>query len=714
MNRESEKKTLLKDIWGFTTFRPDQEKIIDHVLDGKDALVIMPTGGGKSLCFQLPALIFDGLTVVVSPLIALMNDQVASLKMAGVEVAAYHSNMDRNELNQVESNLQKGLTKILYVSPERINAAGFSDFLGRLNVALFAIDEAHCVSVWGNDFRPDYVLLNQIRDKFSHLPFIALTATADAATQQDICKQLHLNNPQIFISSFERANITTEARPAEQKYKQTVEFLLKAKDKSGIIYCLSRNETEKLSAKLRAAGFNCDYYHAGMDAKDRKRVQQAFQADELQFICATIAFGMGIDKSNIRWIIHFAMPKNLEGYYQEIGRAGRDGTPARALLFYSWGDYIMQKRFIDDSQATEEFKTVQYAKLERMWEYASANECRTNVVLNYFGEYKTEPCGHCDNCIHQPKSKDATIIAQKALSAVIRCNQNASMNLLIDVLRGSYRAEIRDAGYDRIKTFGVGKDISFINWKIYITQLINQGLIRIDYSDGFKLKTTPLSNACLFENKKVNLVDLTFAELEHDIPKPKQKQNKLVFENELLKKLKVWRTELSKQKQVPAYVIFSDKVLDNIVSKKPLTKDDLLNIDGIGRVKSEQYGDDLLAIVQGYTVEQNHVKNVKGQTYIETLHWLKQGLNPSEIAKKRELNEVTIYSHISHLYTKGETVDIFKYITTDEVATVKTAWINSGREMAIAAIAEQLSTPMEYHKIRLALSIILRQEGRKE
>lgn len=706
MNLFPQKYTVLKDIWGYSSFREGQEEIIDRVLFGMDSLVIMPTGGGKSLCFQLPALMLSGITIIVSPLIALMNDQVSALKISGVDVAALHSNMSKTELSDVEKKLLKSEIKLLYVSPERINSSGFMDFISRLPISLFAIDEAHCVSIWGNDFRPDYVSLNKVRDKFGNVPFIALTATADAATQSDICKQLHLKEPQIFVSSFERKNITTEARPAEQKYRQTADFLQKVKNQCGIIYCLSRNETEKLSSKLSQAGFNCGYYHAGMDAAERKRVQQEFQDDKIQFICATIAFGMGIDKSNIRWIIHYAMPKNLEGYYQEIGRAGRDGTPARALLFYSWGDYIMLKRFIDDSQALEEFKTVQYAKLDRMWEYASANECRTNVVLNYFGEYRTEQCGHCDNCLNPPKGKDATVIAQKALSAILRCDENASINLLIDVLRGSYRAEVRDFGFDKIKTFGAGKDISFINWKIYITQLINQGLIRIDYSDGFKLKITPLSHAVLFENKKVQLVDLTSTDFEIEKPKPKQK--KLVLQDELMHKLKEWRSELARQKQVPAYVIFSDKVFENIVAEKPMTHNDLLNIEGIGKVKSEQYGNDLLAMIQGYMANQDHVKNLKGQTYVETLQLLKTGMSPAQIAAKRDISETTVYSHLAYLYTKGEKIDIFSYISHDDVKIVETAWLKSGKQMALAAIAESLETPVAFHTMRLSLAVILK------
>lgn len=702
-----DKYKILKDVWGFTAFREGQEGVIDRCLTRLDSLVIMPTGGGKSLCYQLPALILPGLTIVISPLIALMNDQVAALKSAGIMVDAFHSNMTKTEQNEVENKLNRGLIKLLYVSPERINNVGFMDFLLKFKISLVAIDEAHCVSVWGNDFRPDYVQLSKVRDRLNDVPFIALTATADTATQQDICKQLHLHDPKIFISSFERKNITTESRPAEQKYRQTVEFLYKTNNQCGIIYCLSRNETEKLSAKLTQAGFNCAFYHAGMSPEDRKRVQNDFQEDKVRFICATIAFGMGIDKSNIRWIIHYAMPKNLEGYYQEIGRAGRDGSPARALLFYSWGDYIMLKKFIDESQADEAFKTVQYAKLDRMWEYASAYECRTNVVLNYFGEYKTKGCGHCDNCLQPPKSNDATTIAQKALSAIIRCNEDVGINTLIDVLRGSYRAEIRQAGWDKIKTFGAGKDISYINWKIYITQLINQGLIRIDYTDGFKLKTTPLSENVLFKGIKVNLVDVTKSEFEIEKPKPAQK--KKTFDDELMIKLREWRTEMATQQKVPAYVIFSDAVFENIVAAKPTLKTDLMNIEGIGKVKYEKYGNTLIEIIRGYLEHKQIVKNIKGQTYMETLSLINKGLTPEQIAKQRNITVQTVFGHIAHLYTKEEKIDLLKYITQKEIDIVKAAWEKAGKPIALAPIAEQLIEPISFDKIRLALVYILKK-----
>lgn len=704
MSNTALKLKVLNDVWGYKEFRDKQSLIIDHVLDKKDCLVIMPTGGGKSLCFQLPALLFEGLTVVVSPLIALMNDQVEALKMSGVQVATMHSNMSKSDLDHQRTLLKKGDIKLLYISPERLNTGNFVDYLEGLNISLFAIDEAHCVSIWGNDFRPDYVLINKIRDRFYHIPFIALTATADEATQKDICDQLHLKDPKIFLSSFERKNITTEARPAEQKYKQVLEYLHKRKDESGIIYCLSRNETEKLCAKLVSAGLKCGYYHAGMSPQDRKRIQQAFQNDEVQMICATIAFGMGIDKSNIRWIIHYSMPKNLEGYYQEIGRAGRDGLPASALLFYSWGDYVMLKKFIDDSQANESFRKVQYAKLDRMWEYASASECRTNVVLHYFGEYRVEACHHCDNCIQPPMRKEATHLVQKALSAVVRCNQELTMNLLIDVLRGSYRAEIRDAGYDQIKTFGIGKDISFINWKIYITQMINHGYLRIDYTDRFKLKLTPLSNSVLFEGKKVELVDLNVQEVVIEKAKPVRK---VLANDNLLSQLKQWRIELAKTKQVPAYVIFSDKTLENIAAANPQKLDDLPSIEGIGKVKIQQYGEDILAIVQGVALEKPVKQKV--DTYKETLQLFQSGYSIGQIAVQRSLTESTIYGHLTLLIQQGEVLDISNIISEEDIDRIEVAWIKAKKEMKLAAIAEQLDTPFDFNKMKIALAIILRR-----
>lgn len=697
--------SVLKSVWGFHEFRPQQEEIIRHILAGNDALVIMPTGGGKSLCYQVPALLSGGITVVVSPLIALMNDQVQALLQSGVKVVAMHSNMDKTAIMDAERELLNGAVKLLYVSPERINTTGFRDLLSRLKISLFAIDEAHCVSIWGNDFRPDYVELSKVRDAFPDVPFTALTATADEATQEDIIRQLHLKDARKFISSFERKNIITSARPAQNRYRQILDFLRKYPGESGIIYCLSRKETQNLSDKLKSAGFRCAYYHAGMEAKDRMMVQKDFQDDRLQFICATIAFGMGIDKSNIRWIIHHAMPKNPEGYYQEIGRCGRDGQPARALLFYSWGDYQTLKSFIDKSEAPEAFRTVQYAKLERMWAFANATDCRTNMVLSYFGEYRNHPCGHCDNCLDPPKSVDATVVAQKALSAIRRTHENVGMNMLIDILRGSGKAELRAEGYDRIKTFGAGRDLSFVEWKVYLTQLINKGLIRIDYTDHFKLKSTPLSDDVLFGQKPVHLVNLAESQVLPLSVKTKSEPEKT--EDLLLQMLKTWRSEVAVEKRVPAYVIFHDKTLQLLADEMPLFREYLESIEGIGTAKLQQYGSLILEVIRKYVLQNRPRKQIKGKSHLETLELHDRGMDAAAISAEKSISLNTVYSHLAWLYEQGEDIDIHRFVSADELTRVKEAWYKSGRAMALAVIAEHMKVPVDFNKMRLALAVVI-------
>lgn len=704
---QEQKFRILREVWGYHQFRQNQEAIIDQVLEGKDALVIMPTGGGKSLCYQLPALMMEGMAVVISPLIALINDQVYALRSAGVEVAAMHSNMSQTQLSEAEKSVTQGKVKILYVSPERVNTQSFKRFLQSLQISLFAIDEAHCVSIWGNDFRPDYTELYKVREAFPKIPVIALTATADEATQADIMQQLRLSQPKKFVSSFERKNIHISAFPVQNRYRQILDFLRKVIGQCGIIYCLSRRETEVLAEKLSKAGYKCLAYHAGMDAGKRNEIQTAFQQDKVQFICATIAFGMGIDKSDIRWIIHYSMPKNLEGYYQEIGRSGRDGRPAQALLFYGWGDIQTYKSFIEESDAPEAFRTVQMAKLERMWEFANATHCRTNMILNYFGEYRDNPCGHCDNCTHPPESFDALIVAQKALSAIIRTGEKAGMNMLIDILRGSRRAEIIQAGYDRIKTFGAGRDLSGIEWKMYITQMIHQGIIRVDYTDHFNLKTTPLSQPVLKAERPVKLVRYFDVRTKENPPSTRQKV--ISFESEFSQVLRTWRLDIAQGRQVPAYAIFNDSTLEDLVRKIPMTFDELDNIEGIGQIKKQQFGPALLGTIRKYVISQNFKKNIKGKTQAETLIRLENGKTPAEIAKERGFAVSTIYSHLAYLAEQGEVFDLSKCITPDEIQSIEDAWLRSGRKTEMAIVAEYLHEPVEFERIRLGIALAFRK-----
>ena len=588
---------ILKQTFGYNSFRGDQEEIIKTVLAGRDALVIMPTGGGKSLCFQIPALASEGLTIVVSPLIALMNDQVAALKQLDIKAETLHSNIDQGKTNQIFQDIAQGKIKMLYVSPEKLLSDGFINYLKNQTISLFAIDEAHCVSVWGNDFRPEYVRLSKLKEEFADVPLIALTATADTATQSDIIKQLKIGDCKKFLASFERQNITTSSKSGQKRLQQIVAFLNGQDENCGIVYCLSRKSTEKIAASLQSHGFRAEAYHAGLDPTVRRQVQEDFQNDKTKIVCATIAFGMGIDKPNIRWVIHYNMPKNIEGYYQEIGRGGRDGEPAEALLFYSWGDYLNLKKFIDESDANQTFKEVQSAKLERMWQFATAMSCRTNLVLNYFGEYRNTQCGHCDNCQDPPQLFDGTTYTQMALSGIYRAGQKVGINSLIDILRGSNKQEIRMGGYDQLKTFGVGRDVPFIHWRHYITQMINQGIISIDFTDYSRLKATPLSMPVLKENQKVDLAKYIAPEDKKKVVIAKREVDLSDMDNNLLDLLKKWRSKTAKTQSVPAFVIMHDKTLKQIATLKPDTKNDLLAVDGIGKAKLEKYGDAVMKIV---------------------------------------------------------------------------------------------------------------------
>ena len=588
-------KSVLLDVFGYHQFRDKQEEIINHVISGNDALVIMPTGGGKSLCFQIPALVFEHLTVFISPLIALMDDQVDALRQNGVAAAALHGNLTSQESAQLMDNLYEDRIKLLYISPENLSSANTQTLLSRLKISLFAVDEAHCVSIWGNDFRPEYTKIAYTRDRFPTVPFIALTATADTATQTDIMARLKLKNSQLFLSSFERTNLFIENKPGLKRMEAITKFVTRKSGQAGIIYCLSRKSTESTAEKLKKKGFKVDYYHAGRAADDRRRVQLAFQNDDITIICATIAFGMGIDKSNIRWVVHFNMPKNIEAYYQEIGRAGRDGDDASTLMFYSWADQVQYKQFIDSSPANSSFKAVQLSKLNRMWEFASGYSCRTNMILSYFGEYRSEGCGHCDNCKSPPEHFDGTEITQKALSAVLRSGQSCSINLLIEVLRGSNKQEVRENGLDKIKTFGAGRNIPYIDWRVYITQMINKGLIAIDYTDQSKLKATPLSMSVLKDGEKVDLV--AFKE-KKEVKRVVKKPVLEVYDGELFLTLKTWRNTKAKSRGVPPYVIFHDKVLRGLSAHKPTTREELLEIEGIGKYKADQFGDAIIDMIK--------------------------------------------------------------------------------------------------------------------
>ena len=588
---------ILKEVFGYNAFRGKQEEIIETVCQGKDSLVIMPTGGGKSLCYQIPALMREGVALVISPLIALMNDQVTALQQLNVSAATLHSNIPYDEANEIFDKIEKGLLDLVYVSPEKVLSDNFLGFIKRQSIALIAIDEAHCVSVWGNDFRPEYVRLKILKDTFPAVPVIALTATADTATQTDISTQLGLVNEQKFLSSFERNNIVTRAAAGIKRAEQIERFLRDHENEAGIIYCLSRKSTEQIASRLQQKGYKAKAYHAGLESKVRREVQEDFQNDKIQIVCATIAFGMGIDKPNIRYVIHYNMPKNIEAYYQEIGRGGRDGEPAESLLFYSWADFLNLKRFIDESEAEETFKVVQRAKLDRMWEFASALSCRTNLILNYFGEYRNVACDHCDNCENPPQLFDGTTYAQMVLSGIVRTRETVGIGILMDILRGSYKQELKVNNYHELKTFGVGREVPYLHWRAYITQLINQGIVSIDYTNRSVLKTTPLSKAVLKGEVKVELSKYVDPSAKKKVVIKKATIDVSGMDENLFERLREWRRELAISQKVPPYVILHDKSLKQIAVVKPTDSNKLLSIDGIGQAKLDKYGDQIISLI---------------------------------------------------------------------------------------------------------------------
>lgn len=697
----------LKTHFGFDTFRPHQEEIITHLLEGGHALVIMPTGGGKSVCFQLPALLKPGFALVISPLISLMNDQVRSLRANGIVAGALHSGTSSEESRQIFEQIHNGQLKILYVSPERALTQKFIEFIAPLDVSIIAIDEAHCVSIWGNDFRPEYAQLPGLLRYFPNTPVVALTATADRATQEDIRLQLQLKDPVTYLSSFERPNIHMEVRAGIQRIEQIREFVKQREGQPGIIYCLARKTTESIAEALKKYGYKAAAYHAEIDNVTRKRVQEDFQFDRLQIVCATIAFGMGIDKPNIRWIIHYNLPKNIENYYQEIGRSGRDGQPADALMFYSFRDVEVYKEFINNSEANETFKRVQSEKLERIWEYSQATNCRTNVILNYFGEYRSAGCGHCDHCLRPLEGFDGTKLAQIALSACKRCNQSVGINMLVDVIRGSGRKEIYERGFHQIKTYGAGKNISWKDWMHYITQMINQGLLEIDYIEHSVLKCTPLSEAVLFDDKTVTLQRQTETLKE---PVIREKPKKVKFNEELVERLETLCRQFAKEEGLPTYAIFPKGTLKEMAEVRPFTVEEFSRLTGVGDFKSRKYGQAFVDAIRGFMTEQNIIKKPKGMTYVETLDLFRQGLTLDEIAKKREMALSTITGHLAKLYEKGEDINLQQFLLPDDLIVAKQGWRASGYSELMSKIKEQVGDSIDYARLHFAMAILRREQ----
>ena len=704
---------ILKTHFGFDQFRPLQEEIISCVMAQRDAFVLMPTGAGKSLCFQLPALKMPGVTLVISPLIALMKDQVDALKADGIPAEFINSTLTRAEIDRIQTEALRGEIKILYAAPERLTMPEFQHFLGEINVSLIAIDESHCISEWGHDFRPDYRNLKLLRKIFPQVPVMALTATATQKVREDIICQLSLEKAQIFTSSFNRPNLSYAVLPKKNSYDHLINIFREHRNEAAIIYCFSRKDTEHLAADLRQEGFKALPYHAGLESEARRTNQEKFIRDEAQIIVATIAFGMGIDKPDVRLVIHYHLPKSIEGYYQETGRAGRDGLPSRCILFYSAADAIKQQYFIRQIENEAEQKNA-YRKLDQMVEYCELATCRRAHLLTYFGEdYQPEGCGGCDICFSPPEDFDATIISQKIMSAIIRTGQRFGMNYIIDVLLGAKNKKILERDHHELSVYGIVDDFSKEDLRRIVSQLISKKLI-VKSGDGYPtLELSPRGYEFLKQREEIHLPQVK------SIPKLSQASEAVEeagYDRELFEQLRRVRKELADEQGVPPFVVFGDLALRQMAAYLPQSDENFSRISGVGQEKLKRYGKIFTEVIQTYAQENDLSEKevpVKrparpqrstrlGSTYRETQELVRQKMSIEKMASVRGLVAGTIAAHIEKLVGSGEKIDIdYLRPPVEKFETIKAAFQQSGGT-ALSPVLEMLGEPFSYAELKIA------------